>query len=443
MPSLLLLLLLLAARAPACSFVAVAAREGRGLAGLDADAELHYRFLRDHARPPNDDGYGLLYYGLKPELSAGQVFHASGAGVWYGHGDGDGRVLDSALAALRDPARGAVLALGHARNGSGGTGSHPFTFDWGGRSYSFMHNGDLSSGTSADLKEGLLRGLSRSGWFALLPPSHWSNWKGDPRDVDSWVDSELLFHYLMRAVAEAGGDVSAGLTRALRERDFFGCDVAGDIRPARPGEGPASVINFVLSDGEALYAYRNSRPDDDAHLLSWRVHESGLAVVRTDECADARTLAPHELVVIPCRGHVAVTADVYAAAAAAGPRPRPDRQGRPAPRAGAGGGEPAPAATGDSPPPADLAWLPATPNPGNPRTILRLRLGAERELRVAVHDLRGRHVATLFDGRAPAGELALPWDGAADTGAPAASGVFVCVADDGRAPRTMKLLMLR
>jgi flagellar hook assembly protein FlgD len=93
-------------------------------------------------------------------------------------------------------------------------------------------------------------------------------------------------------------------------------------------------------------------------------------------------------------------------------------------------------------PPA-FALLAAQPNPFNARTTIHLRLAEELDLRVAIHDLRGRAVATLNAGRLPVGDHALPWSGQTDAGLPAASGVYTCVASDGRTQQAARVLLLK
>lgn len=443
-------LLLLAVRATACSFVALQAPPGGGLAAVAEEAAPYYAFLQTRACPPNDDGYGLLVYRDR-DPAAPLGFFATGSPVWYGHADG--RVLDEALAALRDPGRPATQLLGHARNGSGGLGSHPFRFDWNGSTWAFMHNGDLSDGDATCLKEGLLSGLLQSGWFDERPRPNRSNWKGRPEDVDSWIDSELLFHYLMARIVDAGGDVIAGLEKALNEEDWHGFDVRAQLVSDDPAADPASVINFVLSDGRSLFVYRNSRPEDERHFLAWRADASGLVGVLTDHPVGFTPLEQYGLMEIPPSGGVIHHGDVRAAAdgLALDARPGP---GRLAPRSEWG----APRVDGESverpgsrswsdgaapTAPAGLELLSAHPNPFNARTTLRVRLAAAADLRATVFDLLGRPVATVFDGPLPAGEQDLAWDGRTASGAAAASGVYSCVLSDGRAVRAVKLLLIQ
>ena len=69
--------------------------------------------------------------------------------------------------------------------------------------------------------------------------------------------------------------------------------------------------------------------------------------------------------------------------------------------------------------------LSVAPNPANPRTSVDLWLPRAGLAEVTVHDLRGRRVARLFAGPAPAGHLALTWDGVDDAGHALASGVYL------------------
>ena len=58
-----------------------------------------------------------------------------------------------------------------------------------------------------------------------------------------------------------------------------------------------------------------------------------------------------------------------------------------------------------------LRVAPAVPNPFRSGTAIRLDLLARRWMRVTVHDIGGRTVATLFDGPAGPGEETVRWDG--------------------------------
>ncbi len=74
----------------------------------------------------------------------------------------------------------------------------------------------------------------------------------------------------------------------------------------------------------------------------------------------------------------------------------------------------------------------------------RLALAAPARVSAAVHDLRGRRVATLWAGRdLPAGTHALRWDGRDDGGRPAASGAYVLRVAAGGAAATLRIVVAR
>jgi hypothetical protein len=100
-------------------------------------------------------------------------------------------------------------------------------------------------------------------------------------------------------------------------------------------------------------------------------------------------------------------------------------------------GDPLPA------PPVALRLDPASPNPFNPRTVLRYELPHAGAVHLAVVDLRGRHVRTLVSGYQAAGRHRIGWDGLDDAGRPVASGTYVVRLDDGRERQARKLTLAR
>jgi flagellar hook assembly protein FlgD len=72
-----------------------------------------------------------------------------------------------------------------------------------------------------------------------------------------------------------------------------------------------------------------------------------------------------------------------------------------------------------------------------------LRLRAAGPVRVGVFDAAGRHVATIFDGTAPAGPLAVRWDGRDTRGRAAGSGVYWIRAEAAGEKRTTRLVWVR
>jgi flagellar hook assembly protein FlgD len=84
-----------------------------------------------------------------------------------------------------------------------------------------------------------------------------------------------------------------------------------------------------------------------------------------------------------------------------------------------------------------------TPNPFNPRTVIRFDLGRESRVRLEVFDVAGRLVRVLQDGRLPAGNHVAAWDGRDDHGRQLSSGTYFYRLDDGDQELTRKMLMLR
>src|SRR6185436_5501538 len=76
--------------------------------------------------------------------------------------------------------------------------------------------------------------------------------------------------------------------------------------------------------------------------------------------------------------------------------------------------------------PHELALRGATPNPfhGSTRLVLDITSG-ERELRLDVFDVAGRHVRALRRGTMSPGQDLVDWDGLDDHGAPARGGLYM------------------
>jgi len=90
------------------------------------------------------------------------------------------------------------------------------------------------------------------------------------------------------------------------------------------------------------------------------------------------------------------------------------------------------------------AWLGQSfPNPGRAATTIRLGLPRKSRIRLAVHDVGGRLVRTLFEGAAPAGVQSLAWDGRSTDGRAVPAGVyFYELAIDGKR-LSRRLVLLR
>jgi hypothetical protein len=65
------------------------------------------------------------------------------------------------------------------------------------------------------------------------------------------------------------------------------------------------------------------------------------------------------------------------------------------------------------------------PNPFNPQTTLLLDLPSAATVLLTIHEISGRRVATLVDGRLAAGRHEIPWAGRDAAGRPLAAGLYL------------------
>jgi len=93
--------------------------------------------------------------------------------------------------------------------------------------------------------------------------------------------------------------------------------------------------------------------------------------------------------------------------------------------------------------PAHGLLLSAAPNPFNPVTTVRYVLPAEADVTLAIFDIAGRQVRTLFTGSQPAGPHSVVWRGTDDSGRVLGSGVYLCRLIAGREVRTVKVLFAK
>ncbi len=82
-------------------------------------------------------------------------------------------------------------------------------------------------------------------------------------------------------------------------------------------------------------------------------------------------------------------------------------------------------ATGVSAPEAIARLHPNFPNPFNPRTVVSFTLDEPATVELAVYDLRGLRVQTLYSGSAPTGTHSHVWEGMDELGRPLPSGVYL------------------
>lgn len=155
--------------------------------------------------------------------------------------DGRPQVEKSPAAAFDDPrfmttcmSADSNIVMAHIRT-SGGTprtpaNTHPFFYG----PYIFEHDGSVRM----DLKE-------------LMPKEYGGRIQGQ-------TDSEQLFYWLLYNV-DREGNIVQGIEKAVERIDEDG--------------RKASSFSFILSDGEAVYAYRSSYCKLDQQSLMYRVRE--------------------------------------------------------------------------------------------------------------------------------------------------------------------------
>ncbi|MCF7920676.1 MAG: class II glutamine amidotransferase [Candidatus Cloacimonetes bacterium] len=250
-----LLMLYLYVPADACDMITVA--------GIISEAQQKYAedFLKSRSGSrSNNDGYGVAWFASK-----WQAIYKTGKRRWYG--DGDYEPLDELKDwEIGESDKDETLML-HARNATAGYGNHPFLLEMENESWAFMHNGNLTK----ELYAYMLEYLGEM-WFEV----HRSNWT---QETDEMVDSEVFFHYLMSRY-------SSGFT--IKE-------TLEDIMFLERNQTEKSILNFILSDGTILYAFRNSTKKDFEHKMSWKL-EYGCLTIKTERKI-GKMLEPGEMLI--------------------------------------------------------------------------------------------------------------------------------------------------
>lgn len=90
-----------------------------------------------------------------------------------------------------------------------------------------------------------------------------------------------------------------------------------------------------------------------------------------------------------------------------------------------------------------LELLPNQPNPFNPETTIRFVVPVRDRVRLTVHDVAGRRVATLLDGVRDAGTHSVQWNGTDARGEPLASGVYLGRLESGKTSATRKMVLMK
>ena len=78
------------------------------------------------------------------------------------------------------------------------------------------------------------------------------------------------------------------------------------------------------------------------------------------------------------------------------------------------------------------------PNPFNPMTVLNYSIPQSERVTLAVYNILGQRVATLFEGVQQAGEHTVSWNAANFS-----SGVYFARLETGRYSKTIKMVLVR
>ncbi|MCF7913309.1 MAG: hypothetical protein K9M99_12330 [Candidatus Cloacimonetes bacterium] len=283
---LLIFLLLAFCSASACDMFALLLSGEENFSQYKEEVQQYFNFLISRSSSAtNDDGYGIIAYRRNStQLQPEDYWYKSGNGTWYG--DGTAEPLDSALEAVLSDENDYFLVIGHARNATGGSGSHPFRIEANNRTFTMCHNGVIS----VVLRQAMMDMLGEF-WFDEYP----SNWLGEYGSLGSFIDSELYHHYLTKYIIDNNYQTMAGLQAAFSETNLLGINPSDYFLNARCSS------NMLFSDGTSLYAFRNTA-DNNAYKLSWQYYDN-LIGIKTRDLLDTQLLK-NELVQFTPQGEV-------------------------------------------------------------------------------------------------------------------------------------------
>lgn len=214
----------------------------------------------------NRDGYGIVAY-LQDSMVIDRdyMWYKTGLNNPFDESNLDEPLYEAMSVLDNNPDIDKVLV--HARSGTGGNGSHPFVFQANNRTYTFMHNGYIFN----NAKQEILNFLGRE-WFNEHP----SQWEGSFDSSYSFIDSELIFHYLMFYILKYPDDIPQAFRHAFNNKKLGSIDMEYILK-----YNNSSIVNFILSDGQNTYAYRSSAINNEIYNLSYQVYPNNFVAVKT------------------------------------------------------------------------------------------------------------------------------------------------------------------
>jgi len=277
-----------------CDMAAMMAKTGYSISTLEPgtgsfdDTLEFFDFLKYYSTySTNPDGYGVTYIDgdgnfpnietltnpLPIEFISDQAWYVTAndlGDLFYYSTNPD--PLNAAEIAIEDDNNDVSIVLGHDRKSSTAFGNHPFRFNYGTSTFQFMHNGGIDD----DIKQALYTELGGSSWFST--GNHPSNWNTNTTQYNQFIDSEILFHWIMSNIMDNNGDILTGIQDALTAT-VSGINLENEFR--EPYNSWRNVVSFVLTDGETLYVFRNAFDSWSHHLLSWEENVNNSYTIKT------------------------------------------------------------------------------------------------------------------------------------------------------------------
>jgi len=323
---------------------------------------------------------------------------ADSAGTWHIERSSVTAFLDPWFdsAAVHLAASHPTIAVAHLRQCTPGPcdipDPHPFLRERNGRQWLMGHNGTIP--------KDILLELIRPEFLAAHPPQYGSS-------EDDWVDSDLYFILLLQFLDDHGGEVKPALGELVQS-----------LRDRVPGEG--QQLNFFLTDGAALWAYR------EGNTLSYmyRTDDTGYAAVASQPPsstpADWVTMADGQLATLtPSAPPLIEDIETYFDPAAVDD----------------------PGSWSAIPPSGMLAGN--FPNPFNAATTIEYVLPSRSPVTILVYDLLGRKVTTLVSAVQSPGRHTVYWNGAGADGRPCATGIYLYTIRVEGYSETRKMLLVK
>ncbi|MBI9030673.1 T9SS type A sorting domain-containing protein [bacterium] len=236
----------------------------------------------------NRDGYGIVaYQSGAPLIDRDFMWYKTGMNTYFDETNPD-EPLYEAISVLSDnPTVNRIFV--HARSGTGGLGNHPFVFDYNNSTFTFMHNGYVFNSVKSEIMNFL-----GEAWF----DEHPSQWQGVFGSPSSFIDSELLFHYLMYYILQYPDDIPTAFRHAFNNKELGNVDMEFIMK-----YNNSTVVNFILSDSENTYVYRSSEVLGKSYNLSYQIYPNNYVAVKTNTDL-AHTLEKNQIIKITPQGEI-------------------------------------------------------------------------------------------------------------------------------------------